>query len=272
MSERLKSKTTTSFDELREKLASLGLNYAADALADELHEAVKKQVNPIQLMDQLLSLEIAARDERRIKTSLKISNLPPGMSLENFDFGFQPSIDRGRIETLGTCAFIREHTTVLLQGSSGTGKTHLAVGLGVRAVQFGFSVAFYRLDELLQEMRKDAGTPIRRLRRKKYLNVSYLVIDEMGFEVMDRDDASRFFRLINARYMKGSTVITTNKAIKDWPGIFANDEAMTVAILDRLLHRSVILSISGRSYRIQGIEVVHGVDGIASVQKGEVKN
>lgn len=245
-------------DVIREKLEKLGLGHAAEALVDELSEAVKEKRGAHEALDRLLTLEIESRDERRIRTSLRLSNLPPDMTLESFDFSFQPSIDRRQIETLATCAFIRENMTVLLQGPPGTGKTHLAVGLGVRAIQSGFSVAFYRLDELLHEMRKDADVPIRRLRRKKYLNVAYLIIDEVGFEPMDRSDASRFFRLINARYMKGSTAITTNKSIKDWPGIFADDEAMTVAILDRLLHRSTVLSIRGRSYRIQDLDRLLG--------------
>jgi DNA replication protein DnaC len=92
------------------------------------------------------------------------------------------------------------------------------------------------------------------LRRKKYLNVAYLAIDEVGMEPMTREDASLFFRLGRYRYMHGRTAITTNKTIKDWPGIFAGDEAMTAAILDRLLHKSVVLNIRGRSYRLQELQ------------------
>ena len=92
------------------------------------------------------------------------------------------------------------------------------------------------------------------LRRKKYFNVSYLVVDEVGFEPMSREDASLFFRLVSYRYRRGSTAITTNKSVKDWPGILAGDEAMTAAVLDRLLHKSVVLNVRGRSYRLQELE------------------
>ena len=103
-------------------------------------------------------------------------------------------------------------------------------------------------------MRKDAHVAARRLRRKKYFNVSYLVVDEVGFEPMGREDANLFFRLVSYRYGRGSTAITTNKSVKDWPGILAGDEAMTAALLDRLLHKSVVLNIRGRSYRLQELE------------------
>ena len=241
-------------DHTREKLIGLGLAHAAAALASELSEAVKHNRPAHQLIDRLLAHELREREERRVKTSLRLSGLPPGMTVDRFDFAFQPSIERRQIETLATCAFVREHTTLLVQGPPGVGKTHLCVALGVKAIEHGFSVAFYRLEDLLHEMRKDADVPPQRLRRKKYFNVSYLVVDEVGFEPMSQQDASLFFRLVSYRYMRGSTAITTNKNVKDWPGIFAGDEAMTAAILDRLLHKSVVLNVRGRSYRLQDLE------------------
>lgn len=241
-------------DQTREKLQALGLAHAAGALAEELSEAVKHNRAAHQVIENLLAREMAERDDRRVKTSLKLSNLPPGMTLGNFDFAFQPSIERRQIETLATCAFVREHASLLVQGPPGVGKTHLVVAFGVKAIEHGFSVAFYRLEDLLHEMRKDADVPPQRLRRKKYFNVSYLVVDEVGFEPMNRQDASLFFRLVSYRYLRGSTAITTNKSVKDWPGVFAGDEAMTSAILDRLLHKSVVLNIRGRSYRLQELE------------------
>jgi DNA replication protein DnaC len=258
MSPPKKPEPKVDLDATRNRLERLGLGHAAESLEGGLTEAVKGQTPPHRFLDALLDEELSAREERRIRTSLKLSGLPPGQTLGNFDFSFQPSIERNRIETLGTCAWIREHESVLLQGPPGVGKTHLAVGLAIRAIENGFSVAFLRLEELLAAMRRDAELPPSRLRRKKYVNVALLVIDEVGFEPMSRQEASLFFRLVSYRYGRGSILITTNKGIRDWPEILAGDEVLATAILDRLLHKSHVINIKGRSYRLRDLEQAVG--------------
>lgn len=248
------SKGRVDLDATRQSLEQLGLLHAAERLSELLSEAVKQSVPAHQVLDQLLGLELGQREERRIKTSLKLSGLPPGQTLGNFDFAFQPGVEKSRIETLGTCAWLRARETVLIQGPPGVGKTHLAVALGVKAVEHGFSVAFFRLDDLLHAMKQDADLSPQALRRKKYLNVSLLIIDEMGFQPLSRQEASLLFRLVSYRYGRGSTLITTNKSVKDWPEILAGDEAMATALLDRLLHHCHVLNIRGRSYRLRDLE------------------
>jgi DNA replication protein DnaC len=249
-----KVKPRVDLDTTRSSLEQLGLSYVAEGLDGLLADAVKDNLAAHRFLDKLLSVEHSRREERRIRTSLKLSGLPTGMTFGNFDWGFQPGIDKNRVETLATCAWIREHETCLISGPPGIGKTHLAVSLGVKAVENGFSVAFYRLEDLLHAMKADADVPPRRLRGKKYLKVSLLVVDEVGFQPMTRQEASLFFRLVSYRYQRGSTLITTNKSVKDWPEIFAGDEVMAAALLDRLLHRCHVMNIRGRSYRLRDLE------------------
>jgi DNA replication protein DnaC len=241
-------------DGTKQALEQLGLLHASEALPDLIHDAVKEDLPVHRFLDRLLAAELTRRDERRIKTSLRLSGLPPGQTLQNFDWGFQPGFDQRRIETLSTCGFIREHETILIQGPPGIGKTHLAVAMGVKAVECGFSVAFYRLDDLLHVLKQHADVPPSRLRGKKYNSVALLIVDEVGFQPMTRQEASLFFRLISYRYQRGSTIITTNKAVKDWPEILAGDEVMATAVLDRLLHRCHVFSVRGSSYRLRELE------------------
>jgi DNA replication protein DnaC len=241
-------------DATKERLEKIGLMRAAERLEELVSDAVKVNTSPHRFLDLLLEEEMSHREERRIRTSLSLSGLPTGQTLASFDFSFQPSIERSRVETLATCQWIREKRTLLLQGPPGVGKTHLAVALGVKAVEHGFGVIFYRLEELLVLLRRDADLSPNRLRRKKYISTSLLIIDEVGFDPMTRQEASLFFRLVSHRYQRGSILITTNKGIRDWPEILAGDEVLATAILDRLLHNSHVLDIKGRSYRLRDLE------------------
>jgi DNA replication protein DnaC len=250
------SKKKVEIDDIRQMLLDLGLGFAAEALLDLIDETIRANLAPHELLSRLLRSEVCQREERRVCRSLSLSGLPPGKTIGNFDFSFQPAIEKSRVETLATCAFIGQHETVLIQGPPGTGKTHLAVSLGVKAVEHGFSVAFYTLEDLLHAARDDASRPPRRLRGVKYLKSSLLIIDEMGFQCLSHADAGLLFRVVNYRYERGSTIITTNKSVKDWPEILAGDEVMATAILDRLLHRSHVVNIKGRSYRIKDLEKV----------------
>lgn len=248
------AKVLVDVDRTRGALEQLGLSYAAERLGELLSESVKKEVPAHRFLDELLQAEIQQREERRIRTSLRLSGLPPGQTLGNFEFGFQPGIEKSRIETLATCAWIREKESLLLQGPPGVGKTHLAVALGVKAVEHGFSVAFFRLEDLLHALKRDQELPPRRLRSKKYMKVALLIIDEVGFQPLSRAEANLVFRVVSYRYQRGSLLITTNKPVKEWPEVLAGDEVMTTALLDRLLHRCHVLNIKGRSYRLKELE------------------
>jgi DNA replication protein DnaC/transposase len=204
----------TDLSALLEQLGRLGLDFAAEALPDLLGRAVKEDLGPPALLGRLLAGELERREERRVRTSLRLSGLPAGQTLANFDFAFQPAVERSKLEALATCGWLREKQALLILGPPGVGKTHLAVSLGVCAVECGFSVAFFRLGELLHAMRQDAEVPPTRLKGKKYMKAGLVIIDEVGFETFTREEANPFFRLVSYRYQRGSLCITSNKAIK----------------------------------------------------------
>ena len=128
------------------------------------------------------------------------------------------------------------------------------MALGIKAVQLGFSAQYFRFDELMTALKADAGLPPVRLKRKNYMSTALLMIDEMGYDPMTREEASLFFRLISYRYGRGAIMLTTNKSIRDWTELLAGDEILATAILDRLLHRAHVLNIRGRSYRLRDLE------------------
>lgn len=247
-------KPKLDIDATRDRLLALGLSHAAEGLDHVLAEAVKKEIAAHAFLDLLLDAELQERETRRVKTSLRLSNLPLGQSLENFDFAFQPAIERSRIDALAACAWVRNAETVLIQGPPGVGKTHLCVSLGIRAVEQGFSVQYFRFDELMTALKVDGGLPPSRLKRRKYMSSALLLIDELGFEPMTRQEASLFFRIVSYRYGRGAMLITTNKSVREWTELLAGDEVLATAILDRLLHHAHVLNIRGRSYRLRDLE------------------
>jgi DNA replication protein DnaC len=236
------------------KLSKLGLAFAAEGLSEALAAEVAEPRGPGWMLDNLLALEAERREERRVRKSLQLSGLPTGQTVASFDFAFQPSVKRSQIEALATCAWVRAKENLLIQGPPGVGKTHLAVSLGVKAVECGFSVAFYRLDELLFSMRKDREEPPARLRRQKYMKSALLVVDEVGFLPFTREDANLFFRMVSYRYGRGSLALTSNKSVREWPEMMAGDEVLATAVLDRLLHASHVLNIRGPSYRLKDLD------------------
>jgi DNA replication protein DnaC len=198
-------------DRMTERCTALGLTRAAESLTELLEEAAREDLTPGRFLERLLERETEWKQERRVATSLKLSGLPVGKTLEGFDWTFQPRADRQKLEMLSTCAYVRARENILFLGPPGVGKSHLAAALGVKAVKNGFSVTHFSLDELMHALKADAAVPPARLKAKRYLNTALLIVDEVGFRPLDRHEANLFFRLISARYEKGSIVLTSNK-------------------------------------------------------------
>lgn len=244
-----------SLEAIRQKMELLKMTHTSALIPELLSEASKQKNSAVEFFEKVLSLEVEAREERRIAASLKVSGLPKGMRLENFDYLFQPSVEKSQIEELATCDFVRRHENVLFFGPPGVGKTHLAVGLGVRAIELGWSVIYYTVEELLQQLKRRADVPVAKQRGRAYVKTALCVVDELGYQSLDRQETHLFFQFVSARYMKGSTILTSNRSVKDWVQIFSQDEMATTAILDRLFHKSHIFNIDGRSFRLRNLNM-----------------
>jgi len=240
-----------NYETLTRKMEYLNFQHTPGIIAELTDTAVREGLGPVDFFDQLLTREIAFREERRIATSMKLSGLPKGMYLDSFDYMFQPAVEKTKIDFLSSCDFVRQKQNVLFFGPPGVGMTHLATALGVKAVEQGFSVIYYTVEELLSLLKKRGDTPVFKQRRQSYVKNALVVLDELGYQVMDRVETHLFFQFVNARYTKGSIIITSNRSVKDWVGIFAQDQMATTAILDRLFHRAHIFNIDGKSYRLK---------------------
>ena len=207
----------------------------------------------LSFLDELLQEEIAQKEQRRIETALKTSGLPFIKSIDEFDFTFHPHLDRQKLMALFDLTFIREASNVIFLGPPGVGKTHLAVSLALKASQAGMSIYFTNMEELIKKLKNDHEAR-RPGRGRSYYKSALVIVDEVGYTPVNREECNLFFRFIANRYEKASTIITSNKAFSEWTELF-HDPIIVTAILDRLLHHSTVINIRGNSYRLKGKNV-----------------
>jgi DNA replication protein DnaC len=247
----------------RQQLEHLGLTEAAAVLDARLETAAQKQLPYADFLADLLGSETTARRERYLRARTRLAHLPFQRTLDQFDFHFQPSIDKRQVRDLATLTFVTEAANVLLLGPPGVGKTHLAVALGLRAIEQGFGVYFVRAQDLLEDLRRAQAEHRLDRRMRVYLAPKLLIIDEFGVWSYDRLAATALFSLISARYERGSIILTSNKGFGEW-GEVLGDAVIATAILDRLLHHSHLLNIRGESYRLREKKQA-GLFGVSSV-------
>jgi DNA replication protein DnaC len=236
--------------ELAGLLGKLKMDQLEAQLDTVCEQAAARELDYKSFLSQALETEWQGRYRRGIETRLRQSRFPWIKSLEQFDFDFQPSLDRRQVRELAGLSFVERAHNVVILGPPGVGKTHLAVALGVKAVEAGFTVLFLTLETLMIRLvkAKVENRLERALQQLAYPKV--LIIDEVGYLPLSRDEASLFFRLIVRRYERASLIVTSNKSYLDWGEIF-NDHVLATAILDRLLHHSTTLNIKGESYRLK---------------------
>lgn len=185
------------------------------------------------------------------------AKLPAQKRIEDFDFSFQPSIDKRIINDCSTCQSITARRNIIFSGNPGTGKTHLAIGIAMKALLKGYKVLFTQVSQMLQELNFGRADNSYYQRLDDYLKRDLLILDELGFKKLPGYSADDFFEIIARRYETGSLIITTNKPFDRWGDIFT-DNTMASAILDRVVHHSLVIQINGPSYRAKDLKAKGG--------------
>jgi DNA replication protein DnaC len=231
-------------------LRRLQLPHIRETLPAVLSEAARGDWTYLEFLDRILQREVDSKQGKRVRMGLQIAHFPSVRTLEEFDFSVQPSVDERLIQELATGNFIAHGEAVLMLGPPGVGKTHLAIGLGRKVVERGHTVRFTTATALLSTLAKAESEGSLSEKLSEFSKPRLLIIDELGYLPFERRAAHLFFQLVNRRYEKGSLLITTNQRVSEWGTVFG-DEVLATAILDRLLHHSHTLMITGESYRLR---------------------
>jgi DNA replication protein DnaC len=229
------------------KMACLATEWPALA-----QQAAQDEASFADFMEKLLQCESAAREQRKRTTLMKLATMPAVKTLEQFDWGIGSGAPKAQIQELAHLTFVERAENVVLLGPSGVGKTHIALALAHRAVMAGHKVRFISAaDMMLQLAAAKAQGRLKEYFNRAVLGPKLLVVDEIGYLPFGRDEATLFFNLVAKRYERGSMVLTSNLPFTQWASAFADDQTLTAAMLDRLLHHAHIVQITGESYRLK---------------------
>lgn len=238
---------------INKRLREFKLSGIAANLEERLNFATKNQIGYLEFLEILCEDEMNNRSSNSYKKRLSKAKIPARKTLEDFDFLFQPSIDKKQVNDAYTCQFIREHKNLIFIGNPGTGKSHLSIAIGLNAIAKGFRVLFTGVGEMLDQLHMAKADNSYYKKLQDYLTPDLLILDELGFKALPHYAADDFFDVISKRYEKGSCIITTNKTFEQWGDIFT-DSILASAILDRMVHHSQVFKINGPSYRARNIK------------------
>lgn len=238
----------STYTELINNLEYLKLTQIKEHIDTYIDLLTNGKKSIIDALNELTKLEIEFKEEKATNACVKVANFPFRKTLKDFDFNFQPTINKEVIKELESLRFVEKKQNILFLGNSGVGKSHLSVSIGIAAAKKRYSTYFITCHDLLMNLKKANLENRLETRLKHYSKYRILIIDEIGYLPISKEESNMFFQLINKRYENKSTIITTNKEFNKWHEIFG-DVTIANAILDRLVHHSNIIKITGRSYR-----------------------
>jgi DNA replication protein DnaC len=239
------------YEALKEDLGYLQLGRAAECFATLAEQAKEAGWGHVEYLAAVMAEQSSATSNRRLQARLRFARFPYRRGIEDFDFSFQPSVDRKLVEDLASLRFIAEGRSLAFLGQPGCGKTHLAVALATRAVEAGYRGYFTTAEDMVQALARARVEGNFSQRMRTFTAPSVLVVDDVGLLPMGREAAASFFQVVSHRYEKGTpTIVTTNRGLPSWGELFGGD-GVVAAILDRMLHRAVVFNIRGPSWRVR---------------------